>query len=818
MARKGARIAATVAGASSMCAPAYAQPTAAPPASIIEQQPTVHGVVFDAQDRGVPGADIRLSCAGATIRARTADDGRFSLGLTDASAACDLTVRRAGFADWHHTVRAMPAPLIVKLRIASVRETMNVVAPSGTWDLSLAGSAARRGAPDLQPLGSDSSVWLDLMMNEAGAFVGQRRIYVDGLPADAPPDAPRIGGIAVNADPFSAEYGGTDENRVDITTATPDRHWRFNAGGPSWIQGGADPLVGRPPADRRRWFAGVSGPVPHLPVTFFLQGSTFASTEYPTYVAAGGTLDAVAAVSKLYAWSFGAHLTRSGFAWHTAIDSSATRLDHAGTGGLTAPEAGMRSVVATRRVLNSWATTGNAVRHRGGLLIVTSAADSSAIVTGQACTVYGQLHTSGVDMLADATSAVRVYARHAIDGARNGRPWSAGMEFVRAVLRDSPVPNPFGRLELETPDAATGSLIVQRGTPALRVSDTAGAIFAQATPVDGRHLLLRAGARADWQSGEGLVLSPRATLLTRARGFIAAARAGLFVEPWSPALLLEARKRDGVGLETLVIHDVTAGGDPAAALAGAEPLSARFASGASRRRDVVIETLIARAFGRAAVSLGHKWTRGIALAGTTRSRTGVGLVDTIQSDRGLARRQLHLRVAVTAAAATVTAHYEFARSFDDTDGPFSLPARQDDIGGEWGRSTGVAAHHASMVASFTLPGAVRVFASASASSGSPYSSLSGRDVERLAVFTDRRGAPRNGLTGPRQECVSLYVSRRIEVPRARGLAFDVGIRADNLTDHRNVTNVGPVAGTPMFGMPLDAAPGRSIRFWVALAR
>lgn len=818
MARKGARIAVTVAVASSMCAPAFAQPTAARPASIIEKQRTVHGVVLDAQDRGVAGADIRLSCAGAANRARTAGDGQFSFGLTDASAGCDLTVLRAGFAVWHHTVRASSSPVIVKLRIASVRETMNVVAPFGTWDLSLPGSAARRGAPDLQPLGSDSHVWLDLMMNEAGAFVGQRRIYVDGLPADAPPDAPRIGRITVNADPFSAEYGGTDQNRVDITTATPDRHWRFNAGGPSWIRGGADPLVARPPPDRRRRFAGLSGPVPHIPVTFFLQGSTFSSTEYPTYVADGGALDTVAAVSKLNAWSFGAHLNRSGFVWHTAIDSSATRLDHAGTGGLTAPEAGVRSVVATRRVLNSWATTGNTVRHRGGLLIVMSAADLSAIVTGQARTVYGQLHTSGVDMLADATSATRVHGRHVIDGARNGRPWSAGMELARAVLRDSPVPNPFGRIELETPDAVTGSLIVQRGARKLRVSDMAGAIFAQATPVDGRHLLLRAGARADWQSGEGLVLSPRATLLMRARGFIAAARAGLFVEPWSPALLLEARKRDGVGLETLVIHNVTAGGDPSAALSGAEPLSARFASAASRRRDVVIETLIARAFGRATVSLDHKWTRGIALAGTTRSRTGVGLVDTIQSDRRLARRQLHLRVAVTAAAATVTAHYELARSFDDTDGPFSLPARQEDIGGEWGRSTGVAAHHASMVASFTLPGAVRVLASASASSGFPYSSLSGRDVERLAVFTDRRGAPRNGLTGPWQRSVSLFASRRIEVPRWRGLTFDVGVRAENVFDWTNVTAVGAVAGSGWAGLPFTALAGRTVNVWLSVAR
>jgi hypothetical protein len=789
--------------------------------SAAAQQQAVRGVVRDPHGRGVAGAEVVLSCADGTNRVRTADDGVFSFGVTDGSA-CDLTVRRAGFAEWRHTVRALPAPLTVTLTIAPLRETVNVAAtPLDNWDLSSAGSSSQRSAADLRPLGSDSRVWLDLMLNDAGAFVGQRRIYVDGLPADAAPDAPRIGSIAVNADPFSAEYGGTDQNRVDITTATPDRHWRFNAGGPSWIQGGSDPLVARPAPDRRQRFAGMSGPVPHLPITFFVQGSTFGSTEYPTYVAvqpAGGSLDAVAVASTLAAWSFGARVTRSGFAWHSAIDSSETRLENAGVGGLTAPNAGLQSVVRTRRMLSSWTTTGHAVRHRGGLLIVSNSTDSSAIATGQARTVFGQVNTSGADMLADATSATRLYMRHAMDGLKNGRPWSAGIELSRSVLHDSPVPNPFGRLELETADASSGTLIVQRGMPALRATDTASAIFLQATPIERQHVLLRTGARGDWQSGEGLLLSPRTTLQMRGRGFIAAARAGLFVEPWSPALLLEARRRDPIGLETLVIRDVMAGGDPAAAPAGGERLSARFAPAASRRRDVVIETLIARGFGRAAASVDHKWTRGIALAGATRSRTPDGLVDVIDSDRGLTRHQLHLRVAVTAAAATVTAHYEFAPSFDDTDEALSLPARQGDVAGEWARSTGIAGHHASLVASLTLPGTVRAFVSASASSGSPYSLVTGRDVERLAVFTDRGGAPRNSLIGPSQRSVSVYASRRIEVARARGLAFDVGVRAENVFDWTNVTAVGAVAGSGWSGLPLTALAGRMFNVWASIAR
>jgi hypothetical protein len=785
-------------------------------------QQTVHGVVRDAQDRGVAGADLVWSCADRTSRARTADDGVFSFSVADGSGLCDLTVRRTGFAEWHRTVPAVPAPLTITLAIAPLRETVNVAATLDKWDLSAAGTSARRSAADLQPLGSDSRVWLDVIMNDAGAFVGQRRIYIDGLPVDAAPDAARIGSIAVNADPFSAEYGGTDQNRVDISSVTPDRHWRFNAGGPSWIQGGSDRLVSRPAPDRRQRVAGISGPVPRLPITFFVQGSTFASTDYPTYVAvqpAGGSLAAAAAASTLEAWSTGIDVSRSGVAWHAAVDASNTRLENTAVGGLTAPDAGLHSMLESRRMLSSWTTTGKAVRHRGGLLIVRSATESSAIAAGQARTVFGQLHVSGVDVLADAAVATRLDVRHTIDGINDGRAWSAGVQLSHSRLRDSPVPNPFGRLELESPGASTGTLIIQRGLPALRVTDTTGALFLQGTAVERQHLLLRAGARGDWQSGEGLLLSPRMTLLMRGAGFIAAARAGLFVEPWSPALLLEVQRRDGIGLETRVIPGVaSAAGDLTVLPGQGEPLSARFDPAAARRRDGVVETLIARGFGRFAASVDHKWTRGMSLAGAMRSRTPAGLVDVIDTDRRLARHQLHLRAGMSAGAVAVTAHYEFVRSADDADDPFALPARQGDIAGEWGPSTGVAAHHASLVATLSLPASIRAFVSATAASGSPYSSITGRDLDRWAVFTDRGGAPRNSLTGPRQRSVSVYASRRVTVARARGLAFDVGVRAENVFDWTNVTAVGAVAGSGWAGLPLAALAGRTLNVWASIAR
>ena len=374
------------------------------------------------------------------------------------------------------------------------------------------------------------------------------------------------------------------------------------------------------------------------------------------------------------------------------------------------------------------------------------------------------------------------------------------------------------RLNLDALDATRGTLFLQRGAPDLAGTTRTGALFVEATPLLTTRVLLRAGARADWQAGEGVLLSPRTTLLTGGRGFGIVSRAGLFVEPLSPAFFLEASRRDALGLQTAVLPNVAAFAAPAFAFQTGEPLALRLAPGLARRRDLVVQTMLARRIGPIAAGLDHKWTRGMALAGATRARTPSGLLDVVDANRRLSRHQIHARAGWSRGAYSMTAHYEFVHSLDNADDPFSLPARPDDVAGEWGSSTGVVAHHASVVASLTLPGAIRAFVSGNASSGSPYSVVTGRDPQGLAAFVDRGGAPRNAALGPLQRSVSIYASRRMEVPRARGLAVDVGVRMENIFDRTNVTAVGAVAGTAWVGHPLTALAGRTLNVWISVAR
>ena len=785
-------------------------------------QETVRGVVYDPHGRTVSGADVAVTCGGPVSHAVTTQDGLFSVGTESSPVQCDVTVLRHGFDPWRRAVRPLAEPIIVTLAIAPVRETASVKARSG----DIAGRASssltsvRMDAAALSPLGMDSRAWLDVALNAAGAFVGARRIDVDGMPADAAPQAARIAAVVVNADPFSAEFGGVDQNRIQIEMKAPDRRWRFNADGPALMRGGGDPLAPRVSPRSRRRNGGVSGPVPRLPLTFFVQGGTYSSTSYPTFLAAqdAAGVDSVQASSRISSWSIGTTFTRTGFSWDVAAEGSDMDLTNAAVGELTAPSAGIHSGTLTRRLQSSWKAARGGSTHRGGVLVARNSSESVANSTAQARTVFGQVNTSGSDTLSSRDGATRWFARHIMEGTASARPWSAGVEISRTTVFDARVPNPLGHLQLEATDATHGTLIAERGTAAVAAADTTAAAFVQSTLLVRSRVILRAGVRGDWQAGGGLLASPRTTALMHARGFLIATGAGLFVEPWSSSFVMEIARRSGRDLQTFVVPHVPATAGQVAGMPAGDPLILRIAPGLARRRDVVLQTSVRRRMRALDAGLEYKWTRGIALSGSTRMRTFTALADVIDSQRRLARQQLHARASFSLKPLSMTGHYEFVDSRDDTDGAFSFPARQNDVGDEWGRSTGLPGHHVSIVASFALPGAVRCFVSGTASSQSPYTIVTGRDAEGLAIFTDRGGAPRNSAAGPSYRNVSVYASKRVTVPQTGGTAVDVGVRVDNVFGSTNITSVGRVAGTNWLGLPLAASSGRSINVWMAVAR
>lgn len=674
---------------------------------------------------------------------------------------------------------------------------------------------------ELSVLGPDSAAWIAFVRHAAGATVGVERVYVDGLPALANVPSSMIGRITVNGDPFSAEYSAVGETRVNIDLNTPDRRWRANMSSPSFGPGGGSPLgpTGKPVS--RSTSLGVSGPVPRLPLTFTAQASRRLDARRPLFVVPeSGMLES--ADAGLQTRSSSSTLAFSASVATSRVTATATFLgsrldtDHAGIGGTNGPTTGQRLDSRDRAFQASWRVAGRDLTQRGGISFRRGSLDAMADSPAPATVITGQ-QTSGGDELASSDRRSESWAiKHVVES--RSATWMAGAEAGTEWVSDHGEPNPMGRLQFTSPGDATATWIVSRGRSAAAARTTSAVIFGERLAVNTPRVTLRSGFRIDWHSHGGVIVSPRVVASARVSGFQVSGGAGLFAQAWSPDLFVIAAQRDGTRGETFVVRDIVPERIGSIDPADGESLRLMLGPGFERRKELIVRAGLQRRVGSVQTGIDHTWTRGQSLPGASRERDAIGLVDRISSDRARRRHQTHVRASARRGMQALTAYYQHAWSFDDSDGPFVSPARAGDVRGEWARSAGVPRHTLGASGSFQLPYQIRTALTVEARSATPYNILTGLDAEGMATFNDRGGRPRNNGSLPAFWKVSLSASRTVRIPQVPWLAFDLGVRADNLTNRRNVTSVGRVIDSPSCGQPIDASAGRSIRVWASLAR
>jgi hypothetical protein len=106
-------------------------------------------------------------------------------------------------------------------------------------------------------------------------------------------------------------------------------------------------------------------------------------------------------------------------------------------------------------------------------------------------------------------------------------------------------------------------------------------------------------------------------------------------------------------------------------------------------------------------------------------------------------------------------------------------------------------------------------------SSAPFNVTTGLDPSGNGLFVDRGGRPRNNGNGPGYNSLSLSAHKRFMIPQGVAhlrspMFLDFGVQGENLLGNRNYLAVGSVAGSPSFGTPIAALPGRSVRFWLNL--
>src|ERR1700686_4607059 len=125
----------------------------------------------------------------------------------------------------------------------------------------------------------------------------------------------------------------------------------------------------------------------------------------------------------------------------------------------------------------------------------------------------------------------------------------------------------------------------------------------------------------------------------------------------------------------------------------------------------------------------YTWTDGTHFPGSQRLSSPTGWTDWLESNRALQKHQIHIRALYKIRGQSFTANYEWIHSRDDTNGPFSFPAVQNNIRGEWAPSSGTAAHNFTFVANSRIGKALALTLVDSWHGAQPLNITSGLDPE-----------------------------------------------------------------------------------------
>jgi hypothetical protein len=167
---------------------------------------------------------------------------------------------------------------------------------------------------------------------------------------------------------------------------------------------------------------------------------------------------------------------------------------------------------------------------------------------------------------------------------------------------------------------------------------------------------------------------------------------------------------------------------------------------------------------------------------------------------------------------TVSGSYRWVHQMNDSQGPFSLPMNNYDLGADWARGNS-RVHNFNASVNAQLPLGVFMTLGVSAQSGQPYTITTGTDDNADTNRNDRpAGVPRNSETGPGFNSISLNLSKAFFLRRSTvgggagggGTQVNIFANATNLLNRGNYQNVSSALTSTRFGQPTSADDPREI--------
>ncbi|WP_321475428.1 carboxypeptidase-like regulatory domain-containing protein [uncultured Paludibaculum sp.] len=796
----------------------------------------VTGEIVDPQNRGVPSARIRLKCDERTFGTRSGVLGQFHLSFGGPAGNCMIQVSHHGFEPFSGLVSADNRKLTIRLNLAVVRTSLRVdsseQAAASPPDGAFASSVLTDN--EFEQVSRSTESLVRYVKLQAGAIVGADALYVDGLPSSELPSTDMISRIEVNSDPFSAEYSDGDSNRIEITTKTPNRKFRFSLGGDPPGLGGRSPLAAGLRRVAKSYNGRLVGFVPRLPVSFSAQASI------------GRMLDKVPVVANLLA---ARRQDASGERPFTTVDQRSVngRLDvqlspgqhlrsrvtysgsgtigfNAGTGGLVLQEAGFRSSQDSHQLRATFDYAGARLLHSGGVVVTQTRSAAFANSEAAAISVLGEFVSGGSSLAESHSSRNNWTWKHLVRPA-DGGGWVAGFTVSRYGERNRERSNPAGVYQFSDvaaylaalDGAPTGTLFGTQGNGAFLYHELTASSFVQKDLARSSRYRVTGGFRADYQPGFGAIVSPRISGVREWQGLILRAGLGLFARGAPRHMLTWALRNDGEHLRPFILRNVALGVDASKLEHAEETVRSQMDPHLSQTRELMAKMSIERPMKAFLPGLEYTWSASEHLWGVRRLPTGLGWVDLVEANRSAERHRLHAKLVLKMKVLSIASHYQWIHSTDDGSGPNSFPVVQNSLRGEWARSAGLAAHNVTMAGSIQLPARTFLTLAESWHGSVPYNVTTGLDSYGNGLFNDRGGRPRNSGNGPGSNFLSAYAVKRLALPR--GLTgeharkhLSVGAQIDNLLNNRNYAAVGSIAGSATFGKPILAQAGRSIKF------
>ncbi len=791
------------------------------------------GSLSDPAGAVVPAANVTLVCNSTTFRLIADEKGLFTFKQRSSYRGCTLSVVKDGFAPYQRVLGAQSPFLEITLTLAIVREAVNIQASAD--ETALESTTLSRN--ELSKISNDPAELTAYAEQVAGAAPIPSHTYIDGLPSTNLPPAAMIETVSVNRDPFSSEYADGDENRIEITTRSPDRKLHVGVDGSS-IGLGGNSAMGPHLGSSSKWTSPVlSGPVPYSPLAFSLQAnfSSISSEQLVQAVTSAGSSSPTSQVTtagnsdsgSLNVYYSGTQATRAYVSLYRS-DSTASNSD---AGGLTLVQASNTSSFQADEMRASFQSGGKNWLQRSSILVGRKTSQSWANEDELGFDVPGYFVSGGAPVQDEHSIKDLWLWKTILQSSSKNRFWECGLVVSHATDSDQQTPNPAGQVWFASladynaalSGATTGTWIGARYNGSGSYGSTIGSPFVQMDLWRVPHLIIRAGVRGDYQSGAGIEFSPRASAITQFHGFILREGVGLFVHEFPNAVFLEPLRNNTLDPFVAASVSLPANETGMPTASNQAWIISQIAPGLDRPRSVMSKTSVDRPLGNFDAGLEFTWTRGDHLLGSRRIPSDSGWLDLLESNRDLHRSEVHPRIRYRWGRQILTANYEWMRSRDDTDGPFSYAEFYNNLQAEWARTTAVPAHNASLVANLGLPRSFSLTIVGSFHSSSPYNITTGRDVDNDGLFNDRGGLSRNSGNGPGFRSVSLYGSRLVSLSRLsrkheKGGGVVVGLQVDDLLGGRNYLTVEGIEDSPLFGEPLSALPGRTVRVWFNLSQ